>query len=905
MIKKIIAYLLTVSMLFSMAVVNVNAEEVSAERVTKFENAVTLLTELGAISGTEFKFESEITKGQFVDILAKIIPVSDGQAEPVFGDVDSSHKYFKVIQGFAEAGYINGHAGNFEPDRAITYNEALYIILNTMGYADFMELVADYAAGGWQIASKLDLNTKNKGAIAGDIFYLLYQSLSTDMFDIAGMKSGSFVFETNPDKSLLETYHNIDVETGILESNGRVSINGQFVATDGKIVVDGEVYDYDKRCTILPGCEVDVFYDIDSDDVLCVVATAENEIIEIKYEQIEKFKDMKYTYKVDGKTKTLKLTSGADIVINNELVTKIDNDSMIPENGTVIIIDNGVENGYDVVYVNSYVSFVVKSVVTNDTWGSLYWKVEEEVKKENNSISYEKVDKKINVDLEENVPIIRDANGNTLKFTDIKVGMVVSVLTYAKGTDTYASEIVTSNAVVSGELSKIYQDDPSYLVIDGTKYYVSASSEYIVKNLAPQGNMTFYLDFMGNIVNVDVAGSGSMAYGYILDGRLTQNDDYEDCIELKLLSEIGSIIKYYLCPDKIYIDGANYGKDYDPETLFIDKFVSGGVVKEQLIRYDVNDDREISKIDFAEKISNFTGTSSVDNRLFENYSTEWDSEKSNAYAYYYKTAKNFAGYVPVDENTIIFKIPSPDLEEDSLPEDYQVIRGISKLNTGRYHIKSYTLGEDSMTASVIILANNMARYPDNPAFVVVKNVKMMLDEYGDVVYSITVDGLSGEKTYTTKTARVAEEAHKRYYPTQTLGRRIVPGDIITYYLDSTGTIIEDIEWHYDVKKDVTAGGGSVGDECRVATMGYVYAMDDTYIGITTTEPTSDNLAFNEYETYTTDGFKIFKIERSEKKAEISEASKSDLKAYKTSAKNCSKIVFIGSRGAGKLMFIIE
>ena len=195
MFKKILAVVLAVSVLLSMTVVGVHADGVSAERTTKFENAVTLLEELGAIpQGSSYTFDSEITKGQFVDILAKIIPVSEGAAEPIFADVPATHANFKVIQGFAEAGYIDGYAGSFEPDRAITYNEALYILMNAMGYGDFMNLVAAYPAGGWQLADQLEIKMKNKGAIAGDIFYLVYQALSTDMLAIDGMKQGSFVF---------------------------------------------------------------------------------------------------------------------------------------------------------------------------------------------------------------------------------------------------------------------------------------------------------------------------------------------------------------------------------------------------------------------------------------------------------------------------------------------------------------------------------------------------------------------------------------------------------------------------------------------------------------------------------------------------------------------------------------
>lgn len=890
MLKKIIALILTVSVLLSMAVVNVHAEEISAERVTKFENAVTLLTKLGAISESDsIAFDTQITRGQFVDILAKIIPVSDGAAEPVFADVPATHKNFNVIQGFADAGYINGHAGNFEPDRAITYHEALYIMLNTMGYGDFMKLVANYAAGGMQIADRLDLDTKNKDAVAGDIFYLVYQALSTDMLAISGMKQGSFVFSADPEKSLLETYHNIDVDTGILQANAQTSINLQYPAQDGKIVVTDVVYDMEEACSILPGCEVDVFFDIDSKEVVCVVATHENTIIEIDSADIEHFRDMKYTYEVNGASKSLKIRAGADIVINNVLATEIDNDAMVPDNGKIVAIDNGTTNGYAVIYVKSYISFVVKAIADDNNTKVII-----------NAENAAGIDPVI-ANTEEDIPYVFDAEGNAIAIEDISIGTVISVLGNEVDGKIIADEIVTSNAIVTGDLSTIYTDDPTILVIDGVKYPVAKSAEYILATISPQGNMTFLLDFMGNIVALDAAVSGGMAYGYIIsvNEKLGVTEEGDECIVVKVLSEIGSIIKYNVSPERVYVDDVRSDKFYDPTELKVKLNANKG----KIIRYDVNENREINKIDFPTDIKTAT-VNTVNNRLLTSIVGKG--------LYYRKAYKTFSTQVMLDDNTVIFQMPLDTANAE--PADYSVIRDASKIADGRYVVDAYKLGNETMTANVVVMKINAANYAETVGFHVVKEVTQILDQYDEVTYSVVLDGASGEKTYTVKSPSVAENPHKSGDLTATY-RTIQAGDIVRCLFDETGTIITDITICYQAGEDNPVSVSSIVTSAdwnysnRVI-YGNVYATDGKYITIT---PVSQELATDEVtilddnvsETYAIDSFKIFKLEVTPSGVDVTEGSAADIKAYRTNSTDYSRVVAHTGGATGKVLFVIE
>jgi len=886
MFKKIVSFILAVSVLLSLAVVNVHAEEVSAERVTNFENAVTLLEELGAIpQDSGYKFDSEMTKGEFVEMLSKIIPVGDGSQEPVFADVPATHANFKVIQGFADAGYIDGYAGSFGPDRAITYNEALYILMNTMGYGDFMNLVAAYPAGGWQLADQLDIKMKNKGAVVGDIFYLVYQALTTDMLAIDGMKQGSFIFKTEEGKTILEENRNIEVVTGILENNGQMTINSQFPVEDGVIIVDGESYDMEEVCMILPGCEVDVFYDIDTTEVVCVVATAENEIIEIDSANIDGFRNMKYDYNESGK-KTLKIKNTTDVVINGQLVTEIVEEDMVPANGKVIAIKNGTSTSVDVVIVKGYKSFLVKSVVKDNTKYTIY---ADEATGVDPVICY----------TETNVPVIYDAEGNILAIEDIKIGDVVSVMGTVDGSNIIADEIVVSNATVTGDLTTIYRGEEPSLVIDGVKYPVAASADYLFSALAPQGNMTFYVDFMGNIVALDSEVSGGMAYGYILNAKLAINDEGEQVVRVEVLSEIGSIINYYLCPERIYIDGERSVKYYNPEDV-LSNFTAN---KNKIIRYDVNDEREIKKVDFAVAIEG-EDEPTIDDRLYISH--------PSAELYWRKSYKTFSTKVMVNENTVVFKVPErPDEAEKT---DYQVIRDVNKLSDGRYVAEAYKVGKDSMTSNVIVLKQNFNNYSDSAAFYVVKDVEQELNQYDEITYAITLDGQSGEKIYSAKTASVVENPHKSGNMSDTY-RAIQSGDIIRCLFDETGAVITDITICYQAEEDLEISVSDIGsynwnDSSRVIA-GYVYDMDDTLMSITTlgninaaiesetvlTDATS--------EKYAIDSFKVFRLEKTDMGVNVLEGSKADIKALRTSGGEYSRVVAVTGSATGKVLFIVE
>ena len=151
-----------------------------------------------------------------------------------------------------------------------------------------------------------------------------------------------------------------------------------------------------------------------------------------------------------------------------------------------------------------------------------------------------------------------------------------------------------------------------------------------------------------------------------------------------------------------------------------------------------------------------------------------------------------------------------------------------------------------------------------------KEVSQELNQYDEVVYSVTLDGQSGEKTYSTKAASIVEHPHSAASVSDTY-RPIEAGDIIGCKFDETGTIITDIVICYQAREcnavsvSNLVSGGDWNYSNRVVA-GCIYDMDDTLLSIAseanilTAEETGTVLLDNASEKYAVDSFKIFKLE---------------------------------------------
>ncbi|MBP8614293.1 MAG: S-layer homology domain-containing protein, partial [Firmicutes bacterium] len=142
--KKLIATALAVVMIFGLVSVGfAAAPEFPDIEGYEFEDEVRRLASLGVIAGYPdgtFRPEEAVTRAEFAKMIVVMLGLENaanlmkGQAVS-FSDVPATHWASGYINVAEMKGVVNGYPdGTFKPEGAITYAEALKMILTAMGY---------------------------------------------------------------------------------------------------------------------------------------------------------------------------------------------------------------------------------------------------------------------------------------------------------------------------------------------------------------------------------------------------------------------------------------------------------------------------------------------------------------------------------------------------------------------------------------------------------------------------------------------------------------------------------------------------------------------------------------------------------------------------------------------------
>ena len=154
------------------------------------------------------------------------------------------------------------------------------------------------------------------------------------------------------------------------------SIDGKALS-EGNITIGGMTFKnkihnaYD-----MIGYNVEYYYSDDDEMVAyAAVEKKQNNILLLDRYDILSYADRKYTYEIEktGKTKTASIASDFYFMYNGELGTE--ESELIPDYGTVKLIDNDNDNEYDVVIVSSIQNIIVDSNVSTAIWSCMGYTV--------------------------------------------------------------------------------------------------------------------------------------------------------------------------------------------------------------------------------------------------------------------------------------------------------------------------------------------------------------------------------------------------------------------------------------------------------------------------------------------------------------------------------------------------
>ncbi len=589
-LKKVIASICVIAMMLTTVAFGATYSDVTED--SAYYEAVETLNKLEIVTGYEdgtFKPEDGVTRAEMAALIARIQGYGEtakASANTAFTDVPASHWASGYIANAAGLRIINGYGdGTFGPEDPVKYEQAVKMVMATLGYTPFAEKNGGYPAGWLAAAQRYDVSLAVANAAVGQdanrgtVAQLLENALDTPlMVQSKWNTNGEVEYEIADGKDKR------DYKTLMSENLGYVKIRGVVedadcisLASEGEITLNTSNTGKDKG----PGIWIDVkdayktnnsdFYDnngnlkaaadrtyytggMDIDEgaylgrsvigyakkdamddyqlVSIAIDTNRDDTLVIDLDSYAGINaaGTEISYVKDGANDTTEVDIDFDapVVYNNVCVSDGENivagnnvnnnkavfDAAIPSvpclyGGTITLIDNDENNGYDVAIIEAAATAVVKKV-TEDMVAF----------KTGTTLSNGNVMAGIELGREDKiVEIYKD--GELIDAAELNEWDVLSVIANKDNSTIIVAEVVTNQIIGTVTSTKTSKTSATKAYKIEDTWYDVATSAYKagVNDLEIGVGGTFYIDKYGKIAAFDedsaLAGGAAANYGYV------------------------------------------------------------------------------------------------------------------------------------------------------------------------------------------------------------------------------------------------------------------------------------------------------------------------------------------------------------------------------------------------------
>lgn len=670
MTKKILHILVITCLLLSVCVpISFSAYE---DNYNASEEAVALLKTLSDNPVFTKNGESNVTRLDFVSAVVSLLKMENsGNNNPCFKDISFADGQYQSVYDALSHGIISEN-DEFRPNDAVTYNEAVKMVVSAINCGELAEAQGGYP-GGYNIVATEKRILKNlslKEFISYDDFsVLLYNMMTCDSLSFDHIKNGMDYYR-NDGKTLLNKIYDIYTLSGIITGTQLLSFDAGYETNSLKgIFVNGERFNCDKKFDDLFGMNCNIYYvDNDTFSKNVVLAFPRNNSETLL--NIDDFESTSSGYivfnKKDEQPVKYRIKESATMVYNGRTVS-FDTALFSQKNGSVRLLDNNNDRVYDIVFIEKFTYTRVKNV-------NVYDRVFEDENSSENDIVFEKG----NVSC-----TIINENGTELMPVEVKKGDILEV---KKSLDNTVIRIKIISNTVSGTIESVNTYDDTVL-INGTKYKVSEYTRKYYPDSFGAGLAGSFIVGNDNYIAVPYADSESYKYGYMT--ALKFGKGLDDSIKAKIFSQTNSFTTLTF-REKIMVDGAENVN----ALTFLKNFESS---LPQLIMYKTDSKGLIRGIDICETVN----ASEVTQEMFEEKKEEGNSFKRYIYpksSFYLQTGPNAAeGYFNIT-NSVIFMIPEDISDEDS----FAVTNYSNLLGSQTYNFETYDVDEYGCPRAVIL-----------------------------------------------------------------------------------------------------------------------------------------------------------------------------------------------------------
>nr|QGT50948.1 hypothetical protein Firmicute1046_0240 [uncultured Firmicutes bacterium] len=665
-------------------------------------------------------FSEQVTRGEFAVALAQLMNVEQresGYAYRLFSDVDAESPYYTSVMYLNLQKVVAGEEdGVFEPERPISYYEAVKMCVCAMGYQPYAELNGGFPTGYLSAVAQYKLfPTGNTTGIGGQLSRAQALRMIEDMLDAPYLEQNEYGERENyyqqENVTILSVYHDIYLAEGILMGAGARGLTGGTALRKNQIQVGDNIYTADGSVdSALLGYRVSCYYYLSADGTETVKYleqdTTRGRELKIDGSLVQGFdgRELVYYRSEDAKTTSRINVGQSGYLLYNGNYAETYEESDFKDAEEISFIDADNDGIYETVSVYNE-QIVVVSGVSRD-----------------NRLIYDKYSSDV-IDLSQNDDersvVILDAEGNAADFS------VISEWTVLSAAQDKRQENVTvriSDGAVTGVLEKIKlsaEITQTQYTIDGQVFCLSKSAKNIgiLTGLSVGTRGEFLLDCWGRIAAIRNVLSDTYMLGYMVDAAWTEG--LTDTTTICLYSVSTQNLEQYQAAPKVKLnDQSGMSSKQVFQAL---KGESGKESPRQLVRYMLDSENRIKEIILGKR---------VDEMGLLKESTDFIRYNDYKDLYYNKEMREFPGELRLADDSVIVHVP----EDEKCNRDLTRygVSATKDLGSGSYTIETYDVSPDRTVGALVIKSNSGRGVPlqTNSAVTVVRDIVTVADADG-------------------------------------------------------------------------------------------------------------------------------------------------------------------------------
>ncbi|MBE5039109.1 S-layer homology domain-containing protein [Ructibacterium gallinarum] len=956
--KRFLSLVLAVAMIATCIFTAAYAEDTTATTTTtgttsftdvadtaSYATAVKTLSLMSILNGYPdgtFRPDQNVTRAEFTAMLMRTLnygSVGSTSASGLpFSDVDDNNTDINWaipnINTAYSMGIINGYEdGTFRPSDNVAYEEAVKMIVCTLGYTDIDVSGTPWYGQYLSQANKLgitkyasSLGQAETPASRSCIAQMLYDSLEVRIIEQ----------DTLTEKTILTDYLGYIKNVGTIASDGVTSMTSPDVnLRDDEIQIyakepdsgNYETYTYRTTDTSLKqylGYEIEYYYKNDGGSIrtLGLYVLRDNRDLEITSDMVEydttTATQIRY-YKTDAdKTSTQLTLDNQNVVIYNGKLYGRDaassrfNPSMIPTVGTITLLDSNGDGKYDLLNIKDYEIYYVSTKVSAE------YSIVDDVTRTGE-------DKSLVLDVDNgSIPTtIVNTSGATVSYSSIGTGNIICL---ARSNAGNGGEVIQTAVVVTDSVSGTVNGvDAESMTINGKKYKFSQGAPWMeggsgtLEMPVVQDSGTYCLDINGDVVAYKKdAVTENVSYGYIM-GYAESSDSFDDTITLRILNQNGQE-EYLVVTKSTRVNGKDMGsvngvldalmdtanlQNTDPENSNVDV--------QQVVKYTTKNSSSGRAVDKIITVTDDTITNSGKETTVDTlYYFTPAASGSMTYTSSSKQLKGTGVNINIG-SSIIFVVPS---DRDSFDDYAKNSLAVTFKNNQEYYVEVYDVSNTNSAKIVVCYGGNASGEVDSSSPVnVVTDVRSESNPANNNQNMLYVEGYSSSYSTPKGTLESWISNESDLSP--------VKGDIFRAGTDKEGDMkymSEDLIYRLGDDNRygtfIEPAGESFDDAEYAVILGSVIATDETSFTIRdervgkgdVIDNPNDAQIFNFSEF---SGARVLRYDNSGAELQITDLSSEyegalkGLTTYQEGATNPSKVLLYMSQGRVRLLCILD